>query len=69
MRRLQPDWRLRAWGSAAVGLSTVNLALTGLSLWLRVVAALGISAVVFAAGELTGRLIADRRPGADTERK
>ena len=52
-----------------VGLSTVDLAITGLSLWLRVVAALGISAVVFAAGELTRRLIANRRPGADMERK
>lgn len=54
MRRLQPNWRLRAWGSAVVGLSTVDLAITGLSVWLRVVAALAISAVVFAAGELSG---------------
>jgi len=46
-----------------------ELAITGLSVWLRVAAAFAISAVVFAAGELTRTLIASRRPGADTERK
>jgi hypothetical protein len=47
----------------------VNLAITGVSLRLRVVAALVISAAVFAGSELTRRLIANRRPRADTERK
>jgi hypothetical protein len=59
----------RAMGSAVVGLSTVDFAITRVSLWLHVVAVLVIFAVVFAVGELPRRLTANRRRRAETERK